>query len=100
MKKTICPQCKTEFNASEHRAYKGLINDQIELIQEGKKSPELIVDESSFVKCPSCKNEFKSESVRFFWFLSPAGMKIFIALFVSGFFFFALWVIISSLKNY
>ena len=83
-----------------HRAYKGTINDQIEIIQKGHKSPELWVDESSFVKCPSCKTEFKSESVRFFGFLSPVGMKIFIALFISGFIFISLWEIVSALKNY
>ncbi len=98
MKTAICPNCATQFKASENRAYKGIVKDYRDYMKSGHKAPERWVDESSMVRCPNCSNEFKSEAVRFLGVLSPRGLKIFIGLYVFAFICFGIWAVVSVFR--
>ena len=54
MKEAICPNCETLFDASKHRAYKGILADFREYTRIGHKAPETWIDENSMVLCPNC----------------------------------------------
>ena len=97
MAKVICPKCDSNFEASQARTYKGLLADLRNSLHATYKAPEHRIDESSFVRCPDCGAEFKSEAVRYFGILSPKGVKILLGLFVFGFFCVALYVLFSSI---
>jgi DNA-directed RNA polymerase subunit RPC12/RpoP len=67
-----CPTCRTEFEATTNRNYRGLLH---EMFVSEYTSPEERIRKSSGVRCPHCGTEFPSNTVRFFGFLSPIGMR-------------------------
>jgi uncharacterized Zn-finger protein len=96
MKEAICPNCETLFDASKHRAYKGILADFREYTRIGHRAPETWIDENSMVLCPNCGVTFKSEAVRFLGCFSPRGLKIFIGFGIFVFMCFALVSLISA----
>ncbi len=97
MIETTCPKCRFSFNVSDNRTYEGIGHDIKKQIQGVHKAPEILVDASSQVKCPKCGEVFISQGVRYLGFLSPAGMKIFIGLFVFCFLVAALITLFKSI---
>jgi uncharacterized C2H2 Zn-finger protein len=100
MAETACPKCNARFAASKNRSYRGIKTDFIQRLHGGDTAPERWVDESSFMRRPSCGMQFKSEAVRFFGILSPKGLKIFIGLFVLAFLCIVLYILFISVKEF
>ena len=55
------------------------------------------ISESTLVICPNCQNEFQFAGYKFFGFLDNKSFKLLVILFILGFIFFAVAVLVRGL---
>jgi hypothetical protein len=94
-KTEVCPHCSKEINLSSILYSKNPISDIVD--PTSFRKTEKMLETYDQIICPHCHHKYKSNKAKFFGFITPKYMKLFLLLYPMAFILFAVIMLIKDL---